>query len=173
MQKPTLSALIFAFVFFLFFVLVLPEYDAIKVAKEALESRRLLLSERTTLLNNVLELDGQAQSRQADIGKIKAFLPERKQADEIVSSIQKITEQSGLQLSGLSTSEVMLGGEVGYKKILVSADIVGAYPAFVDFLKLAEQSLRLYDVSEITAAVSTTTLGNVNFAIKINAYYLK
>lgn len=153
--------------------MVLPQYDAIKVAKEALESRQLLLSERTVLLDNIFELDRQANLHQADIGKIAAFLPERKQTDEIVSSIQKITEQSGLQLSGLSTSEVLLGGEVRYKKILVSVDMIGAYPAFIDFLKLLEQSLRLYDVFEITAATSTTSLGNVNFAIKMNAYYLK
>lgn len=173
MQKNTLAAIIFAISLFLLFVLVAPEYDAVKVAQKAVESRRLLLGERTVLLSNVLELDKQVRARQADVGKIKSFLPERKQIDEVVSSIQKITEQSGLQLSGLTISEASLAGEAEYRKIFIGGDLIGAYPAFVNFLKLLEQSLRLYDVFEITAAASTTLLGNVNFAIKMNAYYLK
>lgn len=159
----------------MFFVLVVPQYDAIKIVKEAIKSRQLLLTERTAIFDNVRELDRQAQTRQADINMIKAFIPERKQIDEVVSSMQKITEQSGLQLSSLTTSEVSLTGEAEYRKIFVGADMAGAYPAFVNFLKLLEQSLRLYDIYEINAAASTTLLGlgNVNFAIKMNAYYLK
>lgn len=173
MQKPILSALIFSFALFLLFVLVLPQYNAIKIAKEAVKSRQALFNERTAGFNNVGELDRQAKSRQADIDKIKAFIPERKQIDEVVSSIQKITEQSGLQLSGLTISEVSLAGEVEYRKIFVGVDTIGAYPAFVNFLKFLEQSLRLYDVFEITMSGSTATIDKVNFAIKMNAYYLK
>lgn len=173
MQKNTLAAIIFALALFLFFVLIVPQYDAIKIAKEAIRSRQSLLNEKTAIFDNVKEMDRQAKSRQADINKIKAFIPERKQIDDVVSSIQKITEQSGLQLSSLTTSEVSLAGAVEYRKIFVGIDIIGAYPSLVNFLKLLEQSLRLYDVFEITAAASTTSLGNVNFVIKMNAYYLK
>ncbi|MBI2669728.1 MAG: type 4a pilus biogenesis protein PilO [Candidatus Yanofskybacteria bacterium] len=173
MQKNTLAAIIFAFALFLVFVLVLPQYDAIKAAKEAVNSRQLFLNGKTALLDNIFELDRQAGLRQADISKIKAFLPERKQIDELVSSIHKIMEQSGMQLSGLTTSEALFVGESEYKKIFIGADIVGTYPAFINFLKLAEQSLRLYDIFDITAVSSTISLGNINFGIKMNAYYLK
>lgn len=173
MQKNALAAIIFALASFLFFVLVLPEYDAIRVVREAVSSRQLLLEERSALLKNVLELNRQATARQSDINKIKSFLPERKQIDEIVSSLQKITEQSGLQLSSLTTSVGPSTGKTEFKKIFVGMDVIGTYPAFVNFLKLLEQSLRLYDVFEITAAVSTTTLSNINLAIKMNTYYLK
>lgn len=124
-------------------------------------------------MNNVLDLDHQAAIKQVDIGKIKILVPEKKQLDEMVSSLQKITEQSGVQLSSLSTSEAA-GDELGaYKKVLISIDIVGTYPAFLEFLKLSEQSLRLYDISGITAAASTTTLGGINIVIKMYTYYLK
>ncbi|MBI2063617.1 MAG: type 4a pilus biogenesis protein PilO [Candidatus Yanofskybacteria bacterium] len=173
MQKNTLAAIIFALSLFFIFVLVLPQYDIIKAAKGIIGPSQVLLGERKTFLNNVLELDKQAKSRQADIEKIKTFLPEHKQIDEIVSSIQKIAEQSGQQLVGLTTSEVLLVTNLDYKKVFIGVDIVGTYPAFVNFLKLLEQNLRIYDVFEITAASSTTIPGSVNFAIKINAYYLK
>ena len=78
-----------------------------------------------------------------------------------------------MQILGMITSAVPGIDDNRYKKILVGVDLIGQYPAFVNFLKLLEQSLRLYDVSEINAAASTTVPGNVNFTIKMNAYYLK
>ena len=92
MQKNTLAAIIFSAAFFLVFVLVLPQYDSIKTAKGALTTRRNLLAERTAVVNKIVEAQKQVQSRQADINKIKSFLPERKQIDEVVSSIQNISE---------------------------------------------------------------------------------
>ncbi|MBI2063354.1 MAG: type 4a pilus biogenesis protein PilO [Candidatus Yanofskybacteria bacterium] len=173
MEKNTLAAIIFSLGLLLLFVLVMPQYDAIKVTKEAVNSRKVVLKETAFVFEKIQELNRQAQSRQADINKIKVFIPEKKQIDEVVSSIQKITEQSGLQLSVLTTAAVPVTSEIGYKKILIGADLVGAYPSFVNFLKLLEQSLRLYDIFEITGAASTTSPGNVNFTIKMNAYYLK
>ncbi len=179
MQKNTIAAIIFSITSFLFFVLVLPQYDAIKLTGDAIKSRQALLDQKTAALNNVKKLDSQVKSRQADIAKIKTFIPERKQTDEIVSSINKIAEQSGVQLSSLTTSDVTSTNEQGYNKIFISLDTLSNYPAFVNFLKLVEQSLRLYDVFQLTGSLSTTSQGNaadhpiVNFTTKINAYYLK
>ncbi len=173
MQKNTIAAILFSFVIFMFFVLVMPQYDAIKTARDAVNSEQALLDERKGIFEKIQELNRQAQSRQADINKIKVFIPEQKQIDQIVSSMEKITEQSGLQLSALTTSEVPATSDVGYRKIFIGADIFGTYPAFVNFLKLLEQNLRLYDIFDIIAAASTTSPGNINFTIKMNAYYLK
>lgn len=173
MQRNILTAIIFAIVLVLFFVLVMPQYDVVRAYGKAVNSKRALLNDRKDIFEKIKELNQQVQTRQADINKIKVFIPERKQIDEIVSSMQKITEQSGLQLLGLTTSEVPLTADMGYRKIFISADTLGTYPAFVNFLKLLEQNLRLYDVLDILAAASTTSPGNVNFTVKMNAYYLK
>jgi len=173
MSKNTIVAIIFAIASFLFFVLVLPQYDAVRFVGDAIRSRQALLDQKTASFNNVKKLDSLIKSRREDISKIKSFMPERKQADEIVSSIQKITEQSGIQLSSLTTSEAPVTNETGYKKIFINADVVGTYPAFVNFMKLLERSLRLYDVLEIIGTASTALPGSVNFTVKMNAYYLK
>jgi len=173
LQKTFLAAAILALGILLFFVFVLPQYDQSKMSKEALAIRRSMLDEGRLGLQRVNELNEQITTRQGDIKKIHSFLPERKQIDEIISSLKDISENSGLQLSGMTTSELPSFGETGYQRMLINADLLGQYPAFVNFLKLLEQSLRLYDVTEITAAASTTAIGNINFAIKINAYYLK
>ena len=158
---------------FLAFVLVLPQYDAIKAAKAAQVARQALLTERTAEIDNTKALGRQIELRQGDLDKIRTFLPTTKQIDEIVSSIQKISQDAGLQLTGMTTAGIPEAGEIDYKKVQISLDLVGKYPVFVNFLKLLEQNLRLYDIFEITAAESTTSPGNVNFIIKMYAYYLK
>lgn len=173
MQKNILAAIIFSVSFFAFFVLILPQYDAIKSIREAFNSRQAILNEKTVEFNRVKELDSQVKARQSDINKIKSFLPERKQIDELVSSIQNISERSGMQMGSMTISDVPTFEETRYKKISIGIDLLGPYPSFVNLLKLLEQSLRLYDVYEITAASSTTFIGSVGFAIKINTYYLK
>ena len=100
-------------------------------------------------------------------------MPERKQVDELVSSIQGIAEGSGVQIMGMATADASSYEETRYKKMLIGVDSSRSLSVFVNFLKLIEQSLRLYDVYEITAAASTTSVGSVNFSVKINAYYLK
>ena len=173
LQKDTLAAIIFAFSFFLLFVLALPQYDAIKAVKTAAQSRQSLLNDRTAQLNKARDLESQAQARRSDISKIHSFLPERKQVDEIVSGIHAISQEAGLQLVGMTMSDVQAFEDANYKKVAVNIDLASQYPAFVNFLKLLEQSLRLYDVFEINAAASTTVLGSINFSVKMNAYYLK
>lgn len=173
MEKNTLAAIISAVAIFAFFALVLPQYDAIKAIREAINSRQVILNERTAESSNVRDLDGEVKSRQSDINKIKSFLPERKQVDGLVSSIQNMVESSGVQLVGMTVGDVASNEETRFKKMLIGIDVASPYPSFVDFLKLIEQSLRLYDVNEVNAAASTTLPGIVNFSIKMNAYYLK
>lgn len=173
MNKNTLAAIIVGLSLFLLFVLILPQYDEIKAAKDAKESRLVLLGERTAAFENVQESNRQVQSRKSDLDKIGTFLPETKQIDEVVSSIQKIAQDAGLQLSGITTSATPALGGSEYKKLLIGLDLVGSYPAFVSFLRLIEQNLRLYDVFEIVATESTTVPGVVNLSIKIDAYHLK
>lgn len=173
MQKSTVAAIIFALSFFGLFVLAFPQYDSVTIFKEAVDLRQAALSQRSAQLSKMRELEGQIVARQADINKIKSFLPERKQIDEIVSSLEDITKSSGLQILGMTTAVAPSIDETGYKKLLVTIDLIGRYPAFIDFLKLLEQSLRLYDIFEINAATSTVVEGNINFSVKINAYYLK
>lgn len=173
MQKNTLAAIICALSIFLFFVLVLPKYDSIKVYKMEIIGRQGILNERTAAFNKVRELDEQSRARQSDINKIQSFLPEHKQIDEVISSLKDITEKAGMQLSVLTTAEAQAYDLTNYKKLLISADLIGGYPSFVNFLKLLERSLRLYDAFEVTAAASAGGPSSISFAIKINAYYLK
>lgn len=174
MNKNLIASIIVALGFALLFILVLPEYDAVKSDKAVLQARQELLNERTAEVKNFKDLEREADARQSEIGKITTFVPPKKQIDEVVSSIQRMTSDSGLQLVSLAAAAVTDNAETRYRKLFINVEAVSQYPAFINFLRSLEQSLRLYDVSDIAAGVSSGGLGaGVNFSIKIYGYYLK
>jgi Tfp pilus assembly protein PilO len=177
MNKTLVASIIFAAGAFAFFVLVLPQFNSISGARAALETRQSLLKEKEAALENVNELGKQYEARQADIGKIVTFMPTQKRTDQIVSSVQQITGQAGLNLTTITTAASSTGNAAGYKTISVSFDAGGQYPTFVDFLKLLEQNLRLYDIFEINASSVISVSGGpqnlVNFSVKMKAYNLQ
>lgn len=177
MNRAIIASIIFAAGAFAFFVLVLPEFTSINNARAALQVRQTLIEEKNAELKNVAELDKQYKARQAGIDKITTFMPEQKRVDQIVSSIQQMANQAGLSLADIATAAAAETGEaVGYKKVFVSFSVIGQYPSFVNFLKLLEQNLRLYDIFGIIGSLTTSAGGGqnlVNFSVKLNAYNLK
>ena len=178
MNRTLIASIIVAAGAFAFFVLVLPEFTSVKNTRAALQVRQALIEEKNTELKNIAELNKQYKARQASIVKLTTFMPELKRVDQVVSSIQQIANQSGLSLAAMSTAAAAETGEAtGYKKTFVSFDVVGQYPPFVNFLKLLEQNLRLYDIFEIIGSMTSKVGGGgqnlVNFSVKLNAYNLK
>lgn len=158
----------------MFFALVMPQYDAIKLFRRTVSEREAIFMERSAIISRIQELERQAESRRADIDRLAAFTPQGKQIDEIVSSLEKIAASSGMQLNAITTSEAGAAAAEEQKRIFITADLVGNYPNLVNFLKFLEQSLRLYDVSEIVISPATISgFGNyLNFTLKMYAYYL-
>jgi Tfp pilus assembly protein PilO len=177
MNKSLIASIIFAAGAFAFFVLVFPEFTSIRNAKAALRTRQALIEEKNMELRKVTELDKQYQARRADIDKILIFMPEQKRVDQIILSLQQMANEVGLRLGSIVTAAAIEKEGAGYKKILVSVDVVGQYPSFVSFLKLLEQNIRLYDVFEIMGSpVASAVAGGknlINFNIKLNTYHLK
>lgn len=175
MNRGTLSSIIAALAFLMFFVLVMPQYDAIKLFRETVAARETLFAERSAIISRIQELKRQVEAKQADIDRLTTFMPRGKQIDEIVSSIEKVAADSGMQLTVITTSDAGAVTGEEQKRIFISIDLIGTYPNLVNFLKFLEQSLRLYDVSEVVVSPATITgPGNsLNFALKMHAYYLE
>jgi len=173
-NKNLIASIIFAIGIVMFFILVLPQYNMVSFAKADLNAKQALFNERTAELNIFKNLNNDANLRQADIGRVIEFLPPSKRVDELVSSIQKVAGDSGMQLTNMTTSEVTATEETAYQTISIGLELVSQYPSFVTFLKSLEQNLRLYDIFEIGAGIATGGApGAVNFSMKMNAYYLK
>jgi Tfp pilus assembly protein PilO len=172
MSKNITAAIIVAIGFIMFFVLALPAYDYLGASRTLIAAKQALVDERTQEVNNFNTAKQQATLHEGDIAKIAVVMPVKKQIDEVVSSIQAATVTSGMQLVDLSTATVITPDQLGYQKIFINVNLTGQYTAFVNLLRTLEQSLRLYNINEISASMSTGPAGGVNFSLKIYSYYL-
>lgn len=176
MNKHIWSAVIVAIAGGLFFVLVLPEFKAISGVREDIKQRKAILAERQSALQNIKTLDSQYNQRQSDIKKVLTFLPEDKRNDEIISSIQAASIQSGIQLTGLGITPQTQTKSNAYLTTFISVDGIGSYGSLLTFLRELEQYLRLYDIVDLNISHATTAGAGtdaLNISIKINTYNLR
>lgn len=174
MNKDIIASSIFATGCFLFFVLVVPQYQGIADVKSVIGERQDLLIQRTAWEENVKTLSIQYQSRLADIERIGLLLPENKQIDQILVNIEALAQESGLQIKDLNISGSTNSGAGPYGITFIQISLAGAYSSLTNFLTEAEKNLRLYDIFEINIGRDTNSTGdNLVFSFKINSYNIK
>ncbi|MDP3954082.1 MAG: type 4a pilus biogenesis protein PilO [bacterium] len=173
MLKNLLPALIIGSAAFAVFVLILPAYDDIKTLNQEADRRQALLESRQNSLQKFLALDRQYKERKEDIDKISVLLPTISQTDQVVSSVEQIAAQSGMQLLEITTATSLVRG-TSHNTLSIGLQLLGSYGSFLNFLKLAEQNLRIYDLTEAVIGQSESSqAGLLSFSIKINAYFLE
>ena len=154
---------------------ILPEYDQISELNLALEERQELYDSRSAIIKRIQDLNKEYQQRAADITKISSVLPSKKSLAEMVSAVEKLSTQSGLQLISATIAGKPSDSQArAYNLLPIEIAMGGSYPGLVSFLKSAEKNLRIMDVISIDAAAGVVdNPGLLNFSIKGNAYYLK
>lgn len=176
MNRELIASLIFAIGCFIFFLIDVPGYDKISDIRSVIKDRQALLNERIQERENFKKLTAQSQARKADTDKIGIFLPDSKQIDQVISSLQTSSQDNGVQLIDISVSPLEATSEVKYHKIFISLSLAGNYTNFVNFLSEIEKNLRIFDVKEISIGQNTAqaqTPGQLTFSVKIEAYNLK
>lgn len=157
----------------LFWVFILPAWNRTSLIVDGIAERESILSSREEILRRISDLNSQYQERTADVGRISSVVPNTKSAAEMVSTMEAITQQTGMQLI-----EITMGGSDDRQKelqtVFVELGLIGNYPSFVAFLDLAEKNLRLMDVREISVSQASVIGAQIslNFRVKANAYYL-
>ena len=150
-----------------------PEWNRISLLKDAVEEREGILSARESILTKIEDLNKQYRERTSDVVRISSIVPGTKSTAELVSTIEAITQQTGLQLV-----EITIGGDGNKQQepqtMSVELGLAGTYPSLTAFLDLAEKNLRIIDIFEINISqtVTTETQTALNFRIKANVYYL-
>lgn len=154
---------------------VLPEYNKISELNAALEERQELYDSRSAIIKKIKDMNKEYQQRAADVAKISSVLPSKKSLAEMVSTIDKLSAQSGLQLISATIAGKPSDSQAGaYNFLPIEISMGGGYPGLVRFLQSAEKNLRIIDVTSIDAAAgSADNPGLLNFSMKGNAYYLK
>lgn len=157
----------------IFWIFAMPIWGRMSLLNDAVAERESILSSRTDILRRVDDLNKQYQTRSADVARISSVVPNVKSTAELVSTVEAITQQTGLQLIEITTGES--GSQQEERRVLfVELGLIGSYPSLTAFLDLAEKNLRLIDVFELSASQTSAPGAQVglNFRVKANTYYL-
>jgi len=175
MNKNYIGAGLTAIAIVLFWALALPFYNEISDLDVAIKEREGLLKSRSTIINNIKELDKEYQKRIPEIAKLSAIVPSKKSVAEVLSAIDDISKKNGIELFssaiiGQNTSDVNANP---YNLLSLEINLNGNYPGLTNFLRAFEKNLRLVDITSIDAVAGLGNTTVLNFVVKGNAYYLK
>lgn len=170
-MKNLLGTLLIAAGLFLFWMFLVPEFRNVMARNEAIQQRRDLLAERQKLMAKIKEAYVQYQERAGDIRKFSAVVPVKKSTAELISELEAIAGQSGMQLTNISIQQGQSAGD--YQVLSINAELAGAYGSLLAFLGAAEQNVRLLDVDSINASAGEGGAALPRFSIRAIVYFLK
>lgn len=156
-----------------FWIFGMPAWNKLSLLNDAIAKRESILSAKEDVLKKIEELEKEYRERAGDVAKISSVIPGTKNTAEFVSTVEAISQQTGLQLV-----EITMGGSNNEQQELqtmsIELSLSGTYLSLRTFLDLLEKNLRLVDVFEINVGQATTpgAQTTLDFRIKTNAYYL-
>lgn len=156
-----------------FWIFGMPTWGRVSLLNDAIAERKDILSSREEILAKIEDLNEQYRKRSADVGRISSVVPSAKSAAELVSTVEAITQQTGMQLTEISMGDSAQESQE-LQTVSMELGLIGSYPSFTAFLELAEKNLRLIDVFEISVSQTAAPGAQVvlNFRVKARAYYL-
>ncbi|MBI2057695.1 MAG: type 4a pilus biogenesis protein PilO [Candidatus Yanofskybacteria bacterium] len=158
-------------------VLVVSEYYTLTAVKGAISEKKTALDKKKALMVKIEDLRNQTKEKHTGLEKLATVLPEGKETHEVVVNIEEMSKQSGVELKTLKTALIQQGGTSsnGPRSMQVEVGGAGQYRAILDFIKLTEKNLRILDIQEFTLSLDTsaTAAGGLNFAAKINTYFIE
>lgn len=157
----------------IFWIFAMPIWDRTSLLNGAITERENILSLREETLRKIDELNRQYQEKASDVGRISSVVPNAKGGAELVSTVEAIAKQTGMQLVEITMGESG-SQQQELQTVFLGLSLTGTYPSLTAFLDLAEKNLRLIDIQEISVSHALTPGAQVilNFRIKANAYYL-
>lgn len=172
LSRNYIGALLIALAGILFWVLLLPAYDTVMAQREAVTERASILKDRADTIASIKTMTQEYITRATDIERFTSIVPAKKSVPEIVSSIQALSFENGLQLTTVTLSGGANKGTDPYLVQSIDLGLTGSYPAFKSFLMALEKNIRLIDVVSIDASPIAENSSIISFRIRGNAYYL-
>lgn len=168
-SQNLLGSVLIAAALFVFFAFVLPAYDQIKATQTGIDERQVSLVELQNAMQRVKQLDSQLEGRVEEVEKLGGVIADEKRSDEVLSSVDAIANQNGMQILKFSMAET--GRQEGFSVAGVDLILRGSYLSFRNFIEGLENNLRLFDVQNLSISAPDEG-GFLNINIKFNLYYL-
>jgi Tfp pilus assembly protein PilO len=171
-SKQLIGGGLIAIALFLFWVFPYAEYTKISALKDAITERDGLIKERSEIQDQVKKLSAEHNRQSNEIKVLQAVVPSEKETAEIISALQVIGQQNGVQLLGVSFSESTDDKDKPYNTMRLTMNGSGGYSAIRGMLNSIEQNIRLIDVKSLKMGVDQQTR-QLLFDIQAEAYFLK
>jgi len=174
-SKRIFGAFTIAVALFFLWPVVFGGWAKIGALKAAVAEREQLLAQREKILATVQSSYAEYTQKlgQEDGQKFAALVPVRKDAAEIVSAMQAIATDSGVQLGEIRAADAKAAGSEQYKTLSLTIELLGSYSSMRQFLTSLEQYVRLLNVDTIEASVDTSNESQLRFTIRADAYFIK
>src|SRR3990167_222755 len=104
-NQDLIGGLLISAACFLSFYFVIQTYNQMGQLRALLEERRAMLVSRTEIVNKILKFKDEYQSKLSEIDKISTAIPSEKRVAELISTLEAISNGSGMPMSELSISE--------------------------------------------------------------------
>ena len=157
------------------FWLLLPMWSDAKAALEIKKQNEINLTDRRQLSANLEKLVNQYNGRISDIALFEKSISADQSIPEILIHLEALASENSLIFGGIEfkTQESKFPG---VKTLVMDLKLKGSYPAFLNYLKAVEKSLRLFDVVSasfggIGPGQAEAKINELEFNVKINTYY--
>ena len=161
-----------------FWVFILPGYEMQSYLKSSIEVRSSALDSKSKLIQKVADLNKEYQSKFNELKRLSLVIPSEKNIAEIITSIEDISSQSGINLSDFTIS----GGSNSsntkpYGVVSLGLSFSGNYESVLNLLAHIERHIRLIDATSLSVnvkvAASTESQIVLEASLKANMYYLE
>ncbi len=157
------------------FWVLLPLWTSTQAALELKKENENNLAQREELTANLGRLIGQYNGRAGDLTSFSKAIPVGQNIPELLINLEALASENNLIFSGVNFKPKDLKAP-NVKTLIIEIKVKGSYPAFQNYLKAMEKSLRLFDVTRISFNGITPGQINVNpnnleFDLLVNTYY--
>jgi len=157
------------------FWVLLPLWHSTQAALELKKGNENNLAQRKQLAANLERLIGQYNERASDLASFSKAIPVGQNIPELLISLEALASENGLIFSGVDFKPKDLKTS-NIKTLIMEIKVKGSYPAFQNYLKGMEKSLRLFDVTSISfngiaPGQVNVNLNNLEFNLSVNTYY--
>lgn len=171
-MKTLLTLILTAAGFALIFMVARPLYDDInssRVEQIAVEDTLARLTELQKLRDDLLNVYNSIPRDR--IQRLSEMLPSDPEIGTLLVTMEKLTGDQKLALSGINFSTGGGADALGVTPILYSFSVSTSYSDFKTFLGSIEKNLRLIDLS--TISFSAPGKQPANFSLQAKSYYKK
>ncbi len=195
-SRLILNLSIFLLLVFVILVGVKPAFSSVSNLRGEAALRKDEVEKERQVLEKIKSLSGAVDSRQSEVKRLEAAIPNSESKPELISIMENLASQNGLGLIAISAEllpddpksrkervENILQGAV-LKTLKLDLKLTGSYEAFKSWLDAVENNLRIFDIQNISFSVkensgsqNQTEVLKINpvmeYAVVVNTYLIK